>query len=120
MAVRDRNLQAESHRGFTATIASSAIVKWEALCIAWEVNPHNKSVESPYEVEEDCKSSSSGCIVYLCTILGLSEAEVRRELAQLEADRLSKNGIAMHTTSPAAFLSLGLELEESQYVVSFQ
>jgi hypothetical protein len=44
---------------------------------------------------------------------------VRKELAELEATRLAKGGVALHKTSPAAFLSLGLELEESQCVVSF-
>jgi hypothetical protein len=55
-AVRDRNLQVESHRGFSATIAESTVAKWEVLCTAWEVNPHDKSVQSPYAIEENCKS----------------------------------------------------------------
>ena len=46
--------------------------------------------------------------------LVLSESKARKELAQLEAKRLAVGGIALHKTSPAAFLTLGLELEESQ------
>jgi len=44
----------------------------------------------------------------------LSEADVRKELAKKEEARLSNGGYALHETSPAVFLSLGLELEDLQ------
>lgn len=60
--------------------------------------------------------SFSTCTSYtgLHQNLGLSEAEVRKELAELEAARLAKGGIALHKTTAVTFLTLGLELEESQ------
>jgi hypothetical protein len=54
-AIHDRNLQVESHQGFTSTIAEPAVKKWGALCAAWDETPHSKSVASPYDVEENCK-----------------------------------------------------------------
>lgn len=50
-----------------------------------------------------------------CSI-ALSEAQVRKELAEEEASRLQKGGMAMHSTSASAFLVMGLELEDNQCV----
>jgi len=44
----------------------------------------------------------------------LTEADIRKELAKEEEVRLCNGDIALHETSPAAFLSLGMELEEAQ------
>lgn len=54
-AIRDRNLQVESHRGFTSTIAEDVVIKWEDICTAWEADQYNKSAKSPYYAEENCK-----------------------------------------------------------------
>jgi hypothetical protein len=46
----------------------------------------------------------------------LSEAQVWKELAEEEGTRLEQGGIAIHSTSASAFLVMGLELEDNQYV----
>lgn len=46
----------------------------------------------------------------------MSEAQVRKELAEEEGTRLEQGGIAIHSTSASAFLVMGLELEDNQYV----
>jgi hypothetical protein len=74
-------------------------------------------VKSPYDVEDNCKFSTPqfARIVYLAHHhVGLSAGEVRRELADDEEDRLANGGVALHKTSPAAFVILGLELEDAQ------
>ena len=48
--------------------------------------------------------------------IALSEAQVRKELAEEEASRLQKGGMAMHSMSASAFLMMGLELEDNQCV----
>ena len=49
--------------------------------------------------------------------LEFKEADVRRELAKEDADELASSSAtpALHTTSPSAFISQGLDLEEMQY-----
>ena len=44
----------------------------------------------------------------------MSEAQVKKELAEEEQKRLSSGGIALHETSPAVFVQMGLDLEEAQ------
>jgi hypothetical protein len=52
--------------------------------------------------------------VYLSSTAGISEAEGQKELAEDKEDWLANGGVALHKTSPAAFLVIGLDLEESQ------
>jgi len=44
----------------------------------------------------------------------ISEAQVKKDLAVEEETRLSSGGISLHATTAAAFLVMGLELEEAQ------
>lgn len=44
----------------------------------------------------------------------LTEAKVQKELAQEEDSRLAAGGTSLHTTSPAAFITLAMDLEELQ------
>lgn len=52
--------------------------------------------------------------VMLC--LAVTEAQVKKTLAKEEEKYLNDGGSALHTTSPSAFLTLGLELEDTQYI----
>jgi len=47
-------------------------------------------------------------------LLAMSEAQVRKELAEEEGQRLQNGGISLNETTPAAFLVSGLELEDMQ------
>jgi len=46
----------------------------------------------------------------------ISEAQVKKTLADDEAARLAAGGLTLHATSASSFLIVGLELEEVQYV----
>lgn len=50
-AVRDRNVQVEGHRGFTATLPQELVESWEAVCVAWEHSPGSKRVKNPFYMQ---------------------------------------------------------------------
>ncbi|KAG6913528.1 hypothetical protein DXG01_006192, partial [Tephrocybe rancida] len=80
------------------------VVEWEATCVAWETDPsYPRKAKSPLISE------------VVCVFEGISEAEVQKELAEAEVERLSGGGTSLHATSASVFLVLGLELEESHW-----
>jgi len=50
----------------------------------------------------------------------MTEAEARKEFAEDEEQRIADGEEPVHATSPSAFIFLGLELEEIQYVALFE
>ena len=50
-------------------------------------------------------------------MVAISEAQVKKELAEEEERRLAAGGISPHNTSAASFLALGLEIEETQCIL---
>ncbi|KAF8057953.1 hypothetical protein FPV67DRAFT_1676638 [Lyophyllum atratum] len=98
-AVRLRNIQVEGHRGFTASMPPDKVDAWRAICVAWEEDTaYPRKAPSPLISEVVC----------------ISEAEVRKELAEEEKERVSSGGVSLHEMSASAFLVLGLDLEDSQ------
>ena len=49
----------------------------------------------------------------------MTEAEVRKEFGEDEEQCIADGEEPVHATSPSAFIFLGLELEEIQYVTLF-
>ncbi|KAJ3492844.1 hypothetical protein NLJ89_g11151 [Agrocybe chaxingu] len=94
----ERNIQREGHRGFTEALAPEGVEKWEAMCVAWESDEFPKKKANPYHVEG----------------AALTESQVRKELAEEEQRCLAAGGTFLHTTSAASFVSLALEIEETQ------
>lgn len=117
-AIRERNIQVEGHRGFTATVPEVLTTKWERMCVAWEAAPHpKKEVKNPYQTSGICKPSFCIHIGWASLIIhlsGMNEAQAQKALAEEEDVRLAAGGTALHATSPSLFITLGLELEESQ------
>ncbi|PPR04026.1 hypothetical protein CVT26_001447 [Gymnopilus dilepis] len=97
-AVAQRNLQQEGHRGLTASLDAKTVSKWERLCLDWDAETFPKKSRNPYHSEET----------------HLSEAQVRKELADEEERRIKEGGVSLHETAPAVFVQMGLELEEAQ------
>lgn len=58
-AVRERNVQVEGHRGFTATLPPELVAQWEAMCVKWETTPHPRKVKNPYDTPGACEFYSS-------------------------------------------------------------
>lgn len=50
-------------------------------------------------------------------LIGLSKANVQKELAEEEESRLAAGGVALHKPSPLSFIVFGLELEDTQCVL---
>ena len=49
----------------------------------------------------------------------MTEAKTRKEFAEEDEQCIADGKEPVHTTSPSAFIFLGLELEEIQYVTLF-
>jgi hypothetical protein len=47
----------------------------------------------------------------------MTEAKARKELAEEEERRLAAGGSTLHATSASSFVIMGLEIEETQYVM---
>ncbi|KAL0572890.1 hypothetical protein V5O48_009059 [Marasmius crinis-equi] len=97
-AVKQRNLQTEAHRGLSKALPEGLEEEWEELCVKWDLSKGEDDVVNPYRAKRTY----------------LSQKQVERELAEYEEDRVRKGGATYHDTSAGAFLTLGLELEESQ------
>ncbi|KDR65407.1 hypothetical protein GALMADRAFT_148720 [Galerina marginata CBS 339.88] len=99
-AVAQRNLQQEGHRGLTNSLDAELIEKWEKLCVEWEQDASfPKKKKNPYYNKD----------AYL------SEAQVKKELAEEEERRLAQGGVSLHATSAWSFIQMGLDLEETQH-----
>ncbi|KAL0568471.1 hypothetical protein V5O48_013516 [Marasmius crinis-equi] len=96
--VKTRNQQTEAHRGLTASLPEDLRVSWEEMCQQWEDSKRGEKLVDPFRPNKTY----------------LSQRQVEKELAEYESDRLRAGGISYHNTSASAFLSLGLELEDSQ------
>jgi hypothetical protein len=118
-AVPQRNQQIEAHRGFTESLSPQHVATWTDAVEEWENDEsHPKKVPSPYEIKSSGKFSSNFRMTGILTVLmaGLSVAHVRKELADEEQDRLNKGGTVYHEVSASSFISIGLELQDLQYV----
>ncbi|KAJ3501027.1 hypothetical protein NLJ89_g9529 [Agrocybe chaxingu] len=97
-AIREWNIQIEGHRGLTASLDKEVVQKWEAMCSSWEEDGIPRTKPNPYHTEG----------------ISLSEAKVRKQLAEEEKERLAKGGIILHVTSAASFITHALEIEDAQ------
>lgn len=117
-AVADRNMQREAHRGFTASLPPDLVGGWGMMCTRWDADGFPKTVPNPFYTT-DTSEFYHLMDVYLYqlndTLSGISEDDVLKQLSTEEtATRRAAGTAALHSTSPSAFLILGLELEESQ------
>ncbi|KAL0568243.1 hypothetical protein V5O48_013754 [Marasmius crinis-equi] len=99
-AIKERNLQTEAHRGLSAALPEGLEEEWEKLCRDWDSSERGESIINPYRAKRTY----------------MSQKQVERELAEYEEERVRKGGTSYHDTSAGAFLTMGLELEESQKI----
>ncbi|KAH9480163.1 hypothetical protein JR316_0006761 [Psilocybe cubensis] len=100
-AITERNIQTEGHRGLTRSLQKEhkeKVEQWEAMCEAWEADTFPKTVPNPYDMPDNT----------------LSEAQVKKDLAEAEAAFLAEGGSFPHATTASMFISQGLDLEEAQ------
>jgi len=115
-AVADRNIQREGHRGLTKSLESSLVAKWEHMCSEWEAEGFQKTKKNPYATDgiSEYLTPVAGLRNVLMAPIAISEAQVRKDLAEEEQDCLEEGGGLLHVTSAAVFIVHGLELEEAQ------
>jgi len=118
-ALAERNRQVEGHCGLMSSL-DGLVGKWEAMCVAWEDDAYPKKCENPYKNEGICEvafSSLGHQLIY--SFIEMTEAEVRKEFAEEDEERLSAGEEYLHDMSALGFVILGLELEDFQCVFFF-
>ncbi|KAH9478965.1 hypothetical protein JR316_0009428 [Psilocybe cubensis] len=110
-AIAQRNIQTEGHEGLSESIKKAnpnLIERWEKMCAEWESDVFPKKKKNPYEMKDT--------IVNLTWLgIGITEAHVKKLLADSEAAFLASGGTMPHRTTPSVFVSMGLDLEETQH-----
>ncbi|KDR65106.1 hypothetical protein GALMADRAFT_82273, partial [Galerina marginata CBS 339.88] len=82
-----------------AALEGDLVAKWEKMCVEWEGEGFKKTKKNPYQTDG----------------LELTEAQVKKDLAEEESHRLAAGGVALHATGPSAFIVMGLDIEDTQY-----
>ncbi|KAF8196486.1 hypothetical protein BJ912DRAFT_823307, partial [Pholiota molesta] len=97
-AIAERNRQVEAHRGFTQSLPGPMVSKWDEVCVAWDA---------------DYSYAKNMVLTLFERAISVSEAGIREQLAEEEMERAQQIP-PLHSTGPSTWLSMGLELEESQ------
>ncbi|CAA7268125.1 unnamed protein product [Cyclocybe aegerita] len=88
----------EAHHGLMETLEAVVVNKWEKTCLQWEKDPFLKTKPNPYHMASTT----------------LTEAQVQKELNEEEQQHLAAGATPLHATTASLFITLGLELEETQ------
>jgi len=51
VALADRNIQVEGHRGLTDSLDPDLVNKWEKMCVDWEEDNFPKTKKNPYHID---------------------------------------------------------------------
>jgi hypothetical protein len=106
--------QTDIFNQLSATFSPETVKKWEAMVTAWNANPKKPN---PYQ---EPMSGGRQLFIYidpLTDILpGTTLQDVRLELTRECAVQASVGNLPRHKVSAVAFLMMGFELEDSQYV----
>ena len=102
----------------SATFPSTTVKRWELKITTWEANP---KAQTPYAEPEGGKSF---CCDFFMLSLRFFEAttlqDVRLALAKEEAAQVALGNLPGHKMSLSAFLIVGFELEDTQYVAYYK
>jgi hypothetical protein len=96
--------------------APAVIEEWEKMVTDWDNDHDNANPYAEPETGESCRSNPFREINHKYNI-GTTIAQVNKELALEEVEEARRGVIYLHDVSPNAFLRVGLELEEQQYVL---
>ena len=102
---------------FSATFQPETIQYWQKMITTWK-SDHTQP--NPYIEPVSCEptffsASNVYSVLYIVTTL----QDVRLELAKEDLALAAQGAISPHKTSLTSFLTIGLELEEQQYVQSW-
>lgn len=86
-AVKERNIQVEGHRRFSAGLPESLVDKWEKVCVLWENDGFLKKAENPFAINQDCEYHRLDIHKMLTGDIDMTETEVEKELEAEEEER---------------------------------
>jgi hypothetical protein len=99
---------------FNGTFPPAVVTKWEKMVSDWD---KDKTKKNPYEEPVAGKIFFPSCHVpNLATGTGTTMTEVRLELANEENEDAARGRETLHEVSAGKWLTIGLDLEEQQYV----
>ncbi|KAF9038718.1 hypothetical protein BJ165DRAFT_1308956, partial [Panaeolus papilionaceus] len=98
-----RNMHCEAHRGLSENVGAVLVKKWESVCCEWDA---------------DSKFSFLSYYLMLTTLVAMTEAEVKKELAEEEEERIKNGGVSYHETPASTFVSAAIEIEDLQRKIS--
>ena len=112
-AVLESSEQAEILDEFRSRLEADNVTAWEAQVVAYEADP---SKEDPY-----CRRVEGKGLMCIAkpfatdTILsGITEADVRLQLAEEDSAAHASGEISLHEVTPAGMVIEGLAIEEQQ------
>jgi hypothetical protein len=95
LAVPERNRQHAAFKEFTESVGVANVQDWTVKLTAWEAD---KSKPNPY----------------ICGVTGITEADVKQQLADEEKQVEAEGAVPLHEVGRSEFIVMGLGLEESQ------
>ncbi|PPR05446.1 hypothetical protein CVT24_007945, partial [Panaeolus cyanescens] len=98
-AVATRNIQREAHDSFTKNIKAEVVASWTNMCETWDEDESvPKQAKNPFDTEGT----------------SMTEAQVQKELDEEENSRVKNGRIARSDTPPHAFVTMALNIENTQ------
>ena len=100
---------------FSSNFSNEIVEKWEKIVRTWEEDPTSKNPFFEASVGELSTFDVKVTIIN-CGPGGANTARVRLDIANEEMSSMQHDQAPTHDVSPYAFLQIGLDLEEQQYV----
>ncbi len=103
---------------FTKSFNKENVAQWEKDVQEWEADMKKPD---PYHVASTGASVISVTLIsLLTTVSGPSQAQIKKDIAREEQAKAALPGhVAVHKISALGFITMGLELEESQCVIVY-
>jgi hypothetical protein len=110
-----RNKHRAIFEQFSATFPVQTVRRWEQMVSEWKVD---KSSCNPYKEPASCKYCRPVVPFYAANDApsATTVQDVRLELAKEDAANSARGVVSPHEVTLTAFLTMGLDLEEQQYV----
>lgn len=118
-AVPERNNQVEAFHQFHSVLPEENTRAWKSMVEAWEAD---RSKPNPFYVNRPgmCYRTGSGCRVELTFVVAITQAAIKRQLAEEDAKALADGtAVVLHEKfSASAMIITGIELEDTQSVLA--
>ena len=112
-AILEHRSQLESFETFSKEQGDEQVEEWKTMIRVWE---SNQDAPNPYELPKSGRFQLRATLYCLSSrvVIGMSEADVRLQLAQEEANRAAMGVPSLHEVSASSFIVAALDLEDQQ------